>query len=121
MQRGLSWSAYGHYAYPRLRTARVLLDNLGGTIPLTRQLLAEPTTSVRAVVRYPRKVMLEDGTVVDQSTLPPVLVGNVSERFCTLAPGDELETCASDLSTVYATVPPGVVVYLELVWEEVPP
>ncbi|MEM2233928.1 MAG: hypothetical protein QXP81_10370 [Nitrososphaerota archaeon] len=115
-----SWSAFGEYAYPRLRTARVLVDNSGGASPITEPLFTAKTRSLRATIRFPRTVLLEDGALIDQSSSPPILIGNVQERFYTLSPGDSLQTGISDLSMVYVTVPAGAKVYLEVAWEEVP-
>lgn len=116
MSEGLS-ALHGRVSYPRLRTKRILLDNSGGTQPLTAPLFSQPVRSLSASIVYPMLVQL-NGTVVDQSGGPPITVGDAGEQGLTLPPGSALETTACDLSTIHVTVPPGAKVYLEVAWEE---
>ncbi|MEM2187489.1 MAG: hypothetical protein QXT37_10970, partial [Thermofilaceae archaeon] len=104
--------------YPRLRTKRILLDNSGGTQPLTAPLFSQPVMSLSASIVYPMLVQLNNDTIIDQSGGPLITVGDASEQGLTLAPGSVLETTACDLSTIHVTVPPGAKVYLEVAWEE---
>ena len=113
-------TVFGELLRPRLRTARILVDNSAGAEPLTAPLFQAATPSVHAAIRYPLTVLLPDGTRVDQSAGPPVLVGSAQERYVTLSPGEAIETSAADLSGIHVTVPAGAKLYFEVAWEEVP-
>jgi len=100
-----------------LKSLRVLKDNSGGSTPKVEQLVTSSVESKHATILYPIKLVLDDFTEVDQTSSPPILIGDSERQEKTMYPGDKIETNIRDLSKVHVKVPAEAKVYLEVIYE----
>ena len=88
-----------------LKSENVVIDNSGGSEPITQQLFTTSTPSRYATIYR------------DPSDTGLVYIGDSEKQVFPLEPGGKIETTVSDLSNIFVKVPAGVKCTLHILWE----
>ena len=89
----------------QLKSAKVTIDNSGGSTDLVQPLFSSSTPSRYAIIKR------------DESDTDTIYIGDPSSQEFPFKAGDSFETMVSDLSIVYIKVPVGVVANLYVLYE----
>ena len=89
----------------QLKSAKVTIDNSGGSSDLVQPLFSSSTPSKYAVIKR------------DESDTGDIYVGDPTSQEFPFKAGDSFETMVSDLSIIYVKVPAGVTANIYVLYE----
>ena len=89
----------------QLKSAKVTIDNSGGSSDLVQPLFSSSTPSKYAVIKR------------DESDTGDIYIGDPNSQDFPFKAGDSFETMVSDLSIIYVKVPAGVTANIYVLYE----